>query len=119
MIEADLVAIILAVGGLLPLLTAVAQQPQWSARTRTFIGVIVATIAGVVTYVTQFGLDLSKPSAIVTTIVGIILASVAAYQSIWKPSGISSKIENATSRTQPYNGAEEEAYENESVPEHY
>ena len=97
MIQTEIVAIIMAVGGLIPLLTSVVQQPHWSARTRTIIGALVASLAGVVTYVTQFGLEITSTSTAVTVVVGVVLASVTAYQSIWKPSGVARTIEDATS----------------------
>lgn len=97
---AEVVAIILAVGGLLPLLTSLVQQPRWSNRTRTVLAVIVSIIAGTVTYVTMNGLDIvsGQPSSIITVIVGVILAAATSYQTIWKPSGVAPKIENVTSR---------------------
>lgn len=93
----ELVAIILAVGGLLPLLTSVVQQPRWSARTRTIMSVVVSTIAGLVTYVSSEGLNFDSPSAIVATVVGIIITSAAAYKALWKPTGATQAIEGATS----------------------
>ena len=97
MINAQLVAIILAVGGLLPLLTSFVQQPRWGKRTRTIMSVAVSVLAGLVTYVTQFGLNWTDPSTAVVTIVGVILASSTAYKTIWKPSGVSPALEVATS----------------------
>lgn len=93
----ELVAIILSVGGLLPLLTSVVEQPQWSARTRTVMSVIVSIIAGIVTYVSAEGLHFESPSAIVATVVGVIITSAAAYKTLWKPTGTTQAIEDATS----------------------
>lgn len=93
----ELVAIILSVGGLLPLLTSVVEQPQWSARTRTVMSVIVSIIAGIVTYVSAEGLHFESPSAIVATVVGVIITSAAAYKTLWKPTGATQAIEDATS----------------------
>jgi uncharacterized membrane protein (DUF441 family) len=93
----ELVAIILSVGGLLPLLTSVVEQPQWSARTRTVMSVIVSIIAGIVTYVSAEGLHFESPSAIVATVVGVIITSAASYKTLWKPTGATQAIEDATS----------------------
>lgn len=92
-------SVILALGGLLPLLTAALEQPGWSARTRTWVSVAVSVLAGLVAYVTQNGLDFSSPSLIVTFLVGVTLASATSYKTLWKPSGVADKIENATSRS--------------------
>lgn len=115
MIQTEIVAIIMAVGGLIPLLTSVVQQPHWSARARTVIGALVATLAGVVTYVTQFGLEITSASTAVTVVVGVVLASVTAYQSIWKPSGVARSIEDATS-VRSHN-PEDLIPEDESIPD--
>lgn len=111
----EIVAIVMSFGTLVPLLTSVVQQPQWSARTRTFMGVGVATIAGAAAYVTQFGLSFGSPAEIVAVVVGVILASATSYQSIWKPSGITSRIETATSRTVV--NPEEVIPEDEGIPD--
>lgn len=97
MITTELVAIILAVGGLLPLLISVAQQPQWSKKVRTVMSVAISILAGLVTYVAEFGLVFTSASSVVTIIVGVVLASAAAYKTIWKPAGVSPAIEAKTS----------------------
>lgn len=98
---AQVVAIILAVGSVLPLLTAVVEQPHWSPRTRTIIGVALSIVAGLATYVAQFGLNLDSPAAIVATVAGVVLAAAAAYKGIWKSSGVAPRIEYATSKKRP------------------
>lgn len=103
MITTEIVAIILAVGALLPLLTSVVQQPQWSARTRTVMAVGVSVLAGLVTYVTQFGFEITSASTLITFVVGVALASATAYKNIWKPAGVSPAIEESTS---PHNTPE-------------
>lgn len=115
MIQTEIVATILAVGGLLPLLIAVVNQPHWSARTRTILAVIVSGLSGLVTYVTENGLVFESTSSVVTVVVGIILTSVTAYQTIWKPSGVARKIENITSSHSP--NLEEDIPRNESTPD--
>ena len=102
MVDPELVATILALGAALPLLTSVVQQPQWSASVRTWSSVAVSILAGLVAYVTQFGLDFSAPSTVVSTVIGVVLASAASYKTIWKPSGVAAAIENSTSPHKDY-----------------
>ena len=97
MITTEIVAIILALGTLLPLLTSIVNQPRWSAKTRTVMSVAVSTLAGLVAYVTQFGFELTSVSTIVTFVVGVILASATAYRNLWKPTGVAPAIEASTS----------------------
>lgn len=103
MTTAQLVPIILSVGGLLPLLTAVVQQQRWSTRARTLVGVALSILAGLVTYVSTNGLDLS-PARLVTTVLGIVLAASAAYAHVWKPLGVAPSVEAATTKS-PAGGA--------------
>lgn len=115
MFEAELVATILSVGALLPLLIAVVNQPHWSARTRTILSVLVSGIGGLVTYVSQEGLNFDSASAVIAVVVGVILASASTYQTIWKPVGIARKIENSTSPHSPI--LEDNIPVNESTPD--
>lgn len=105
---AEVVATILAVGALLPLLTSVVQQPRWSNRTRTVLAVIVSLVAGLVAYVSQFGLNFSSVSNVVTVVVGVIVLAAGTYQAIWKPSGVAPAIERATSTGRRYLDADDQ-----------
>jgi hypothetical protein len=96
---AQIAGIIITVGALLPLVTSVVEQQSWSKPTRTIAGLVISALAGLVTYVTQFGLDFSNPGALTTTIVGVILASGAAYKTVWEPSGIAPALERKSSPT--------------------
>lgn len=96
MIEQEAITIILAVGTLLPLLTAVVEQPRWSRSTRAVMSVAISVIAGLVAYVSQHGLEFSSVSSVVVFVIGVVLASAASYESIWKPTGVASSIEQKT-----------------------
>lgn len=90
------VALILAVGTLLPLVTSIIQQQTWSNRTRTIVGVGMSVLAGLVTYVASNGLVINNATGILTTVVGVVIAAIAAYNGIWKPSGVAKSIEVRT-----------------------
>lgn len=115
MIQTELVAIILSVGGLLPLLIAVVNQPHWSARVRTILSVAVSALAGLVTYVSENGLAFESASSAIAVVVGVILTTATAYQTIWKPSGVARKIENSTSPNSP--NLEENIPASEATPD--
>ena len=93
----EAVAIVLAIGGLLPLLTAAVQQPQWTARTRTVLSVAISVLAGIVGYVSVNGMDFSTPSKVVTWVVGVVLISSTSYKTLWQPSGVAPAVESITS----------------------
>ncbi|MFB6505603.1 hypothetical protein ACFC07_22070 [Streptomyces sp. NPDC056099] len=91
-----------AVGALLPLVTAVVQQPRWSAHVKKAVAVASALIAGVVTVVSVGGLDqFTHGVPTLATFVGLLAASQSAYDLIWKPTGVAPVIESATSRKTP------------------
>jgi hypothetical protein len=91
------VALILAIGTVLPLVTAIVQQKRWSSRTRTIIGVGMSVLAGLVGYVSTNGLEVSDPTKILVFVTGVVIAAVSVYEGVWKPSGVANKIEVATS----------------------
>jgi len=95
------VALILAIGTLLPLVTAIVQQKHWSTRTRTIIGVGMSILAGLVAWVSIHGLNVADLPGILSTVLGVTIAALAAYEGVWKPTGLANAIEVATSPTVP------------------
>ncbi|MGW7090118.1 hypothetical protein ACWGH2_42415 [Streptomyces sp. NPDC054871] len=91
-----------AVGGLLPLVTAVVQQPRWSANVKKAVAVVSALIAGVVTVISTGGLEQFQHGLpTLATFVGVLAVSQSAYDLIWKPSLVAPAIEAATSSKTP------------------
>lgn len=87
------------VGLLLPLLVAVVQQAHWSAKVRTTVGVAACVVAAVGTAYFQGKLDLHN--FVESALVIFTLAKVS-YLSVWKPTGTTPAIEQATSPTPPH-----------------
>lgn len=89
-----------AVGGFLPLLTAVVQRPHWSAQAKQLVAVAVALVAGVVTVISSGGLSQFQDGWLSAGTLGaVVAASQAAYDLIWKPSSLAPAIESATTPT--------------------
>ncbi|MER7497126.1 hypothetical protein ABT033_31575 [Streptomyces pharetrae] len=85
------------IGAVLPLLTAVVQQPFWSARVKRIVAVVVAGIAGVVTVASTGGLDqFTNGIPALGTIGAVLAASQAAHDLVWKPSTVTDAIESKT-----------------------
>lgn len=82
-------------GVLTPLLTAVAQQPGWSRRTRTIVGVGTSVLVGVVTLLATGGI--SDGTSVVAGLVIVVTSAETAYRTFWRGSGITDTIEYATS----------------------
>lgn len=98
----ELVASIVAAGALVPLLVSLVIQSHWRKRWRTLAMLAVTLLSGAATYFVDHkltGADLHDPSKVVTVVVGVLLASAAAYRVLWKPSGVTDGIEKATSKT--------------------
>jgi hypothetical protein len=87
-----------AVGGLMPLVTAVVQRPEWSVRAKKTVAVVMALVAGVVTVAADGGLEQFQHGVpTLATIAAVLAVSQSAHDLIWKPSGVAPAIESATS----------------------
>ena len=86
----------LIVGVVLPLLTAVVQQPSLPRAARVALAVAVSIVAGTGTVAAAGHFDTANW---VTTVAAVLVAAQASYESIWQPTGITGRIETATSRT--------------------
>ncbi|MBV1940779.1 hypothetical protein KUF83_30050 [Streptomyces sp. BV286] len=87
-----------AVGGIMPLITAVVQRPEWSARNKKIVAAVMALLAGVVTVAAAGGLEQFQHGVPTLSAIGAVLAvSQSAHDLIWKPSGLAPAIESITS----------------------
>ncbi|WP_329317399.1 hypothetical protein OG723_44240 (plasmid) [Streptomyces sp. NBC_01278] len=102
----DTIAVGSGVGAVLPLLTAVVQQPHWNARAKRIVAIIAAALAGAVTVASTGGVEqFTHGIPTLGTIIAVLAASQAAHDLLWKPSTISSKIESKTALSQAEIGA--------------
>ncbi|MET8696813.1 hypothetical protein ABZV65_30235 [Streptomyces bauhiniae] len=93
------------VGLLLPLLTAVVQQPGWPARVKKWVAVAAAGVAGVVTVAAEGGwAQFHYAHLTVVTLAGVLAASQASYVLLWKPIKLAPWIEALTARNKPQQG---------------
>ncbi|MEW1657850.1 hypothetical protein [Streptomyces sp. NPDC093707] len=86
-----------AVGALLPLLTAIVQQPHWSASVKRVVAVVVALIGGVITVASTGGTGLfSQGLPTLGTLAAVLAASQATFDLVWQPSTVTGRIEAKT-----------------------
>jgi hypothetical protein len=88
----------LAVGFFSPPVISVIQQRSWSVRTKSLVAFAfyLVTAAVAAYFVGLFNLpDIGRLALL------IFLAAAASYQALWKPTGVSPAIENATSPPSP------------------
>lgn len=78
------VAVYGLLSSLLPALIAVINRPHFPAWLKQIIMFVVAVIAGGVTYGLKNGWDFSSRAGIITALIGVWLATQAAYLVFWK-----------------------------------
>lgn len=84
----------LIVGFLAPPVIAVAQQPSWPDWLRSLVTVAFSVVAGTGTVWLTGNFE---PADLVSSVLLILVTSIAAYKGVWKPTTIAPKIEAATS----------------------
>lgn len=84
----------LILGVIAPLLISVVQQPKFTGATRSVIAVAAAAVIGVLTVLSTGDFD---PSNLLTTFAVTLVASHAAYESFYKPTGLADVVEFKTS----------------------
>ena len=86
----------LIVGFLLPPAIAVVQQPRWSEPVRAIVMFVVCLIAAAGT--AYFQGDLTGRRWIQAALL-IVVATIATFKGLWKPTRVAPEIEAATSRS--------------------
>ena len=82
-----------------PTVTAIAQRPAWSRRLRTVVALATSVAVGLLTAGAngQLG-DLQITAA---TVSAVVVAAQVSYRQFWQESGITEKIEHATTPYAP------------------
>lgn len=88
----------LVIAFFMPLVVAAVQQPTWPSWLRVVVSGVAAVIGGLGT--AYFNDDFNTGD-IVGSILVVLVATIAFYKNWWKPTGVASAIENATSKTPP------------------
>lgn len=89
------------VGIVLPLVTALFQQPQFTPTVRRVVAVVVAVAAGLGT--AYFNGEIGDTSSIVASVAAVLVASQATYLTLW--ARLAPAIEDATSPRQQQRGS--------------
>lgn len=92
----------LVLGVVMPILTSIVQQPRWSDRTRTIVAWLLSAVGGIVTCLANGSFD--EGQTMIATIAVVLVAAQATYVG-WKKTGLTGKIEQATSPTPPQHAA--------------
>lgn len=83
-------------GVILPLLTAVVQQPTWSQTVRRIVATVLAVAVGIGT--AWFNGELSHGTTVVAACAAVLVAAQATYHTLW--GDLAPAIEAATSPDQ-------------------
>jgi hypothetical protein len=81
------------VGLVMPLVVSVINQEHWSSPVKGFVAVLVSLVASLVTTWANGGLH---GHSLASSFLVIFGATLATYRIFWKPTGISDKVETAT-----------------------
>lgn len=103
-LRANTVMIGLLVGAITPLIISVIQQPTLSTRARKIVALVVSAIVGGVVVLSS---ESANVGDVLGTIVAVWAASEAFFQKVWRPSGVTDAVENATSPNQPAEPADD------------
>jgi len=85
----------LIVGFLLPPAIAIVQQPSWTEPVRAIVTFIVCLVAGAGT--AYFQGDLTGRRWVEASLVTLV-ATIATFKGLWKPTRVAPEIESATSK---------------------
>ena len=88
-----------------PLVSMLINRPQWSRGVRQGIAALVAIIVAIGVLILTGGFESLAQGA--TTVLLVLGLSTVAYETIWKPTGVATKVETATSPQileEPYGG---------------
>lgn len=88
----------LIVGFLAPNLIAVVQQPKFTPAIRATIMFAASVVGGVVTALLN---DQFNFEDVLGSILIVGVSAITFYKGLWKPTGVATGIENATSKTPP------------------
>jgi peptidoglycan/LPS O-acetylase OafA/YrhL len=85
----------LILGVVLPLLTALVQQPTWPKPVRAAVGLAAAVLGGFVTCLANGTIDHGQ--TLLATIAAVLVAAQATYKGFYQPTGIGPAVEVASS----------------------
>lgn len=82
------------VGFLTPPVLSILQRPTWAEHWRAILTFVWCSVTGTVTAYFAGGFT---GKSVVTSILLVMVTAISTYKGLWKPTGISPKIEGATS----------------------
>ncbi|QWY81935.1 membrane protein [Arthrobacter phage Sicarius2] len=82
------------VGFFSPPVIAVIQQSRWSARAQSIVAFVFYLIVGAVTALLS---GVFTTASLVTAVLVIFVTAANSYRELWKKTGVTGKIETATS----------------------
>ena len=92
----ELVLIVITLGGVSSILTAVVTRAHWAPWLRLVASVAVSALVGCSGYLSTHDWHVQSLPDVLALIIGIVTASWIAYQNAFKPLGITAAIEQAT-----------------------
>ncbi|QIN94358.1 hypothetical protein SEA_ABBA_29 [Arthrobacter phage Abba] len=82
------------VGFFSPPVIAVIQQSKWSARVQSIVAFVFYLVVGAITALLS---SVFNTASLVTAVLVIFVTAANSYRELWKKTGVTGKIESATS----------------------
>lgn len=93
----ELASVTAAVGVFMPMVIAVVMRPTWSKRARLVVAMVTSLLAGLGTVYAagQLNTELT-PGNILVSLMAVVAAAQVTFDKFWKPLGVTSAVERAT-----------------------
>lgn len=86
-------AILILLGGLLPLVQAIINRKGWSTETKALAAFGVAVVAGVGS---AYAMGIDSREGILSTTAAVYALSQLGYFGVWRPTGLADRVEQST-----------------------
>lgn len=80
-----------------PPLLAILQQPRFSATTRAVLSFLAAVVVGGGVVYFEGNLSWDNKDTLVSSVLLVLVTSIATYHGFWKPTGVAPAVEEKTS----------------------
>ena len=92
----ELIAIVVALGGISSILTSVVTRAHWAPWLRAVAAVVVSALVGVSGYLSTHDWHVQSVPDLIVLIAGVATGSWVCYQNLFRPLGLSAVVEKAT-----------------------
>lgn len=86
----------LIVGFFVPIVTAIVIRQGWAPGLKSIANFVIATVAALGTVYFKGNLDTSNKNVIISSVLLVVVTSIASYHGLLRPTAVAPSIEKAT-----------------------